>query len=76
LLSGNLRLEAPVTGCLWAYGETTPACRNVNFDAEELAPYMIEMLTHDLGDECGSNVYRSTDQSKSFDRTLITHEPA
>ncbi len=26
------------------------------------------MLTHDLGDERGSNVYRSTDQGKSFKR--------
>ena len=26
------------------------------------------MLTHDLGDERGSNVYRSTDQGKSFER--------
>jgi hypothetical protein len=25
-------------------------------------------LTHDLGDERGSNVYRSTDQGKSFER--------
>jgi hypothetical protein len=31
-------------------------------------PYTIEMLTHDLGDERGSNVYRSTDQGKSFER--------
>jgi hypothetical protein len=26
------------------------------------------MLTYDLGDERGSNVYRSTDQGKSFER--------
>jgi len=26
------------------------------------------MLTHNLGDERGSNVYRSTDQGKSFER--------
>jgi len=29
--------------------------------------YTIEMLTHDLGEERGSNVYRSTDQGKSFE---------
>jgi hypothetical protein len=31
-------------------------------------PYTIEMLTHDLGDERGSNVYRSTDRGQSFER--------
>ena len=50
---------------LWRDNTNVP---NVTFDAEELAPYTIEMLTHDLGDERGSNVYRSTDQGKSFER--------
>ncbi len=50
---------------LWRDNTNVP---NVKFDAEELAPYTIEMLTHDLGDERGSNVYRSTDQGKSFER--------
>jgi hypothetical protein len=31
-------------------------------------PYTIEMLTHNLGDERGSNVYRPTDQGESFER--------
>ena len=50
---------------LWRDNTNVP---NVKFDAEELEPYTIEMLTHDLGDERGSNVYRSTDQGKSFQR--------
>ena len=50
---------------LWRDNTNVP---NVKFDAEELEPYTIEMLTHDLGDERGSNVYRSTDQGKSFER--------
>ena len=50
---------------LWRDNTNVP---NVKFDAEELAPYTIKMLTHDLGDERGSNVYRSTDQGKSFQR--------
>ena len=40
---------------------------NVNI-AVEGQPYTIEMQTLDLGDERGSNVYRSTDQGKSFER--------
>lgn len=50
---------------LWRDNTNVP---NVKFDAEELAPYTIEMLTHDLGDERGSNVYRSTDQGRTFER--------
>ena len=50
---------------LWRDNTNVP---NIKFDAEELAPHTIEMLTHDLGDERGSNVYRSTDQGKSFQR--------
>ncbi len=50
---------------LWRDNTNVP---NVKFDAEELEPYTIEMLTHDLGDERGSNVYRSTDQGKSLER--------
>ncbi|MDA0918749.1 MAG: sialidase family protein [Planctomycetota bacterium] len=50
---------------LWRDNTNVP---NVKFDAEELKPYTIEMLTHDLGDERGSNVYRSTDQGQSFER--------
>lgn len=50
---------------LWRDNTSVP---NVKFDAEQLGPYTIEMLTHDLGDERGSNVYRSNDQGKSFAR--------
>ncbi|MBT4724264.1 MAG: exo-alpha-sialidase [Planctomycetaceae bacterium] len=50
---------------LWRDNTSVP---NVKFDAEELEPHTIEMLIHDLGDERGSNVYRSTDQGKSFER--------
>lgn len=41
---------------------------NVKFDPEEIKPYTIEMLSHDLGEERGSNVYRSRDQGKTFER--------
>jgi len=37
-------------------------------DPEKLAPYTLDMLIHDLGDERGSNVYRSTDQGRTFAR--------
>ena len=50
---------------LWRDNTNVP---NVKFDVEELEPYTIEMLTHDLGDERGSNVYRSADQGKTFER--------
>ena len=50
---------------LWRDNTSVP---KVKFDAEELEPHTIEMLIHDLGDERGSNVYRSTDQGKSFER--------
>ena len=50
---------------LWRDNTNVP---NVKFAADELKPYTIRMLTHDLGDERGSNVYRSTDQGKSFER--------
>jgi len=48
---------------LWRDNTNVP---NVKFDAQELAPYTTAMLTHDLGEERGSNVYRSTDQGKTF----------
>jgi hypothetical protein len=50
---------------LWRDNTNVP---NIKFDAGELAPYTIDMLTHDLGEERGSNVYRSTDQGKTFQR--------
>ena len=50
---------------LWRDNTNVP---NVKFDPEDLEPYTAEMLTHDLGEERGSNVYRSTDQGKSFER--------
>ncbi len=50
---------------LWRDNTNVP---NVKFDADELAPYTTEMLTHDLGEERGSNVYRSTDQGETFER--------
>ncbi|WP_197442935.1 sialidase family protein [Lignipirellula cremea] len=39
---------------------------NIPFDEEHLAPYTRAMLSHDLGEERGSNVVRSTDQGKTF----------
>ena len=50
---------------LWRDNTNVP---NIKFDPEELAPYTNEMLAHDLGEERGSNVYRSPDQGKSFER--------
>lgn len=50
---------------LWRDNTNVP---NVKFDPDDLAPYTVEMLIHDLGEERGSNVYRSTDQGKTFDR--------
>jgi len=50
---------------LWRDNTNVP---NVKFDAEKLAPYTTAMLTHDLGEERGSNVYRSADQGKTFQR--------
>ncbi|MCO6456557.1 MAG: exo-alpha-sialidase [Pirellulaceae bacterium] len=50
---------------LWRDNTNVP---NVNFDPEQLASYTLDMLIHDLGDERGSNVYRSTDQGKTFER--------
>lgn len=41
---------------------------NINLDGHDLAPYTKQMLEHDLGDERGSNVYRSRDQGKTFER--------
>ena len=50
---------------LWRDNTNVP---NVKFDPDELAPYTVDMLTHDLGEERGSNVYRSTDEGKTFQR--------
>ena len=50
---------------LWRDNTNVP---NVKFDPDDLAPYTAEMLTHDLGEERGSNVYRSTDEGASFER--------
>jgi hypothetical protein len=48
---------------LWRDNTNVP---NVSFDEAELRPYTVEMLIHDLGDERGSNVYRSTDRGETF----------
>ena len=50
---------------LWRDNTNVP---NVKFDAGELAPYTVEMLTHDLGEERGTNVYRSANQGATFER--------
>jgi hypothetical protein len=50
---------------LWRDNTNVP---NVHFDPDDLAPYTVKMLTHDLGEERGSNVYRSTDEGASFER--------
>ena len=48
---------------LWRDNDNVP---NVNLKPQDLGPYTNDMLIHDLGDERGSNVYRSTDQGKTF----------
>lgn len=50
---------------LWRDNTNVP---NVKFDPQVLKPYTIDMLTHDLGEERGSNVYRSSDEGKTFQR--------
>jgi hypothetical protein len=50
---------------LWPGHPTMP---NITFSDEALKPYTREMLSHDLGDERATNVYRSTDQGKTFER--------
>ena len=50
---------------LWRDHTNVPKAK---FNADKIAPYLNEILTHDLGDERGSNVYRSTDQGNSFQR--------
>ena len=50
---------------LWRDNTNVP---NVKFDPDDLAPYTLDMLTHDLGEERGSNVYRSTDEGEMFER--------
>lgn len=50
---------------LWRDNTNVP---NVSFEPEQLAPYTLGMLIHDLGEERGSNVFRSTDQGKTFER--------
>jgi hypothetical protein len=50
---------------LWRDSTNVP---NIALKPEVLAPYTEEMLQHDLGEERGSNVYRSTDQGKTFER--------
>lgn len=50
---------------LWRDNTNVP---NVSFDPREIAPYTVEMLRHNLGEERGSNVFRSKDQGKTFER--------
>ena len=50
---------------LWKDNTNVP---NIKFSPEDLAPYTLEMLTHDLGEERGSNIFRSKDQGKTFSR--------
>ncbi|MBK9166410.1 MAG: exo-alpha-sialidase [Bryobacterales bacterium] len=50
---------------LWRDSRNVP---NIALDGHDLSPYTKEMLEHDLGEERGSNVYRSRDQGKTFER--------
>ncbi|MBK9166411.1 MAG: exo-alpha-sialidase [Bryobacterales bacterium] len=40
---------------------------NFALDRYDIGPYTKEMLQHDLGEERGSNVYRSRDQGRTFE---------
>lgn len=40
---------------------------NLDLDGVDLSPYTEEMLVHDMGEERGSNVFRSTDQGETFE---------
>jgi len=59
----NVNWLLPVS--LWRDNKNVP---NAKFAAEKLATDSAEMLTHNLSDEHGSNVYCSTDQGMSFGR--------
>ncbi|MFC2076712.1 sialidase family protein [candidate division KSB1 bacterium] len=50
---------------LWRDNTNIP---NISLDGYNLSPYTKEMLEHDLGEERGSNIYRSTDQGRTFER--------
>jgi hypothetical protein len=50
---------------LWRDNDGLP---NITIDADDLKPYTVEMLKHDLGEERGTNVFRSTDQGRTFER--------
>ncbi len=48
---------------------------NVTFDEMEIAPYTNARLSHDLGEERGSNVVRSTDGGRTFERIAQVRMP-
>lgn len=50
---------------LWRDNTNVP---NIPISPDILAPYTVKDLVHDLGEERGSNVYRSNDQGKTFER--------
>jgi len=50
---------------LWRDNTNVP---NITFDPKEIAPHTNKTLAHDLGEERGSNVYRSRDRGKTFER--------
>jgi len=50
---------------LWRDSTNVP---NITLKPEVLHPYTEAMLIHDLGEERGSNVFRSTDQGRTFER--------
>jgi len=49
----------------WRDSDNVP---NIALSPKILAPYTADMLEHDLGEERGSNVIRSTDGGRTFDR--------
>lgn len=50
------------------YWRDSTSVPNVTFDEKEIAPYTNTGLSHNLGDERGSNVVRSIDAGRTFER--------
>jgi hypothetical protein len=50
------------------YWRDSTSVPNITFDEEKIAPYTNAGLAHDLGEERGSNVVRTTDGGRTFER--------
>lgn len=50
------------------YWRDSTSVPNITFDEKKIAPYTNAGLAHDLGEERGSNVVRTTDGGRTFER--------